>query len=296
MSEKILKGEDFLNRYRISGRLTTRSPLHVGTGERQPAEQTGDDAEQTAEIGLVARDYQGKPLIPGTAIKGVLRHWLLHILASMGEAWAVERDFNHADYTDKTQQQQHDIIRSRFSWLEMLFGTQFNEGKIEVWDATCATEAAAVADDFLNWSSERLSYVTTSVAIDPATGTAQDGLLYSNEVVPPGVSFDFTLVGQNLTELELGLVLFALQGFNSSIYPIQVGARSGAGYGLMRYSNTSIAALDRDKVSAWVQHVMSGAQDAAGYFALRELNEAEQNRLIEAAKTAVISTLPERHV
>jgi len=56
-------------RIEIAGTLRVVSPLHIGTGGgREVARGDG-----TAQIGAIARDHLGKPYLPGSSIKGVLR-------------------------------------------------------------------------------------------------------------------------------------------------------------------------------------------------------------------------------
>ncbi len=301
---KLLKGDPFVNRYRFTGTLTTCSPLHVGTGTTLRSDEAKkrckSDAEIPPEISAVIKDYRGKPLIPGSALRGVMRHWLLSILlAGFGDQWAYLRNYEDASLTDLSQKEQIEAVRREFSWLELLFGTPFHEGKIEVWDADCKTGIVPSNDTLLGWDENALTYIDTSVAINPATGTALENLLYNVEVVPPGVTFEFNLVGQNLADEEIGLVLLALQGFNSRVYPIRVGARTGRGYGQLKFSPGPVYGLKQENLKQWVTQMangfgtgdateaMEGENDAAGYFALPKLPEAEQKRLIAAAKAAL---------
>jgi len=136
--------------------------------------------------------------------------------------------------------------------------------------------------------------VDTSVAIDPARGIAKNKLLYKADVVPPGVTFELNLVAQNLSDEELGLVLLALEGFNSRIYPIQVGARGGRGYGRMEFEMGAIYRLEQDGVKEWIRntlHAEGTDTKLAGYFGLPELTEAEQERKIKDVKDKLIAAI-----
>jgi len=296
-----LKGDSFSNRYRITGTLTTVSPLHIGTGyERQMEFSSEDEKKKIKEkvgkipnISTIITDHRGKPLIPGSTLRGVLRNWLLTVMEGMGTQWAVDRDY--ADLLGKDQTEQIQKAQNDFSYLELLFGTPLNAGKIDVWDATCCTgDLEAMNDRLLGWDKERLTYVDTSVAIDPARGTAKNKLLYKADVVPPGVTFEINLVAQNLSDEELGLVLLALQGFNSQIYPIQVGARSGRGYGRMEFTMGTVYRLEREDVKKWLKETLQ-ADDTisapAGYFGLPKLDEAEQEQKIKAVKDKLVRSL-----
>ena len=62
-------------RWRIRGRFTTTAPLHVGSGDNTMHSQILNKKKESCEIAAVVRDHGGKPCIPGTTIKGVLRTW-----------------------------------------------------------------------------------------------------------------------------------------------------------------------------------------------------------------------------
>ena len=69
---------------------------------------------------------------------------------------------------------------------------------IQLWQGrsmgcNCYTDdLQAMNDKLLGWDGSRLTYVDTSVAIDPARGTAKNKLLYKADVVPPGVNLSST--------------------------------------------------------------------------------------------------------
>lgn len=302
--EKILKGEGFLNRYRFTGTLKILTPLHIGTGEgstefysEEEREQIREKIGKLPEVSTIIRDFNKKPLIPGSSLRGVMRHWLLNVLRGFGSQWADDRDYEDAALTELNQEEQIERVKG-FSWLELLFGTPFHEGKVEIWDASCQTEEMDTDDTLLGWNSKTLTYIDTSVAIDPTTGTALENLLYKTEIVPPGVEFAFNLVGQNLTDLEIGLILLALQGFNSDIYPIHVGSRSARGYGRMEFIPGSVYGLTTDDLGSWVSSEVEKFQAEddsreAGYFALPQLSEEQQEHLIQNAKSTFINQMGE---
>ncbi|MEW6717616.1 MAG: RAMP superfamily CRISPR-associated protein [Chloroflexota bacterium] len=305
---KLLKGEGFLNRYRFTGTLCTLSPLHIGTGEAvsdkkyysaDELKEFDEKKQEIPKVSTVIRGFNKKPLIPGSTLRGVTRHWLLSVLSGFGEDWAASHDYEDKEYTEADQDAQIAQVKEEFSWLELLFGTPLHEGKIEFWDAVCTTNSIKTSDKLLGWDPETLTYVDTSVAIDPRTGTAVENLLYKAEVVPPGVEFEFNLVGQNLSDFEIGLVLMALQGFNSEIYPIEVGARSGRGYGRVQFTPGLIYGLDADQLSAWASGLLQSFGDGAneaGYFALPQLSPKEQQSLLQRAKSTLRAELEHNDV
>ena len=65
-------------RWVIKGTLTTTSPMHIGTGatcEDDRLKYKRGEIAGTSELNLIVRDVDGKPCIPGSALKGVLRHY-----------------------------------------------------------------------------------------------------------------------------------------------------------------------------------------------------------------------------
>jgi CRISPR type III-B/RAMP module RAMP protein Cmr6 len=300
----LLKGDTFLNRYRITGTLTTVSPLHIGTGEERPMMFHNEEEKKkimekvgkVPSISTIITDYRGRPLIPGSTLRGVLRNWMLTILEGIGTKWAKERvDDEIKDLLKMDQAKQIQQVKENFSLLELIFGTSFNSGKVEVWDAICRTGNLQTVDDrVLGWDSSRLTYVDTSVAIDPARGTAKDKLLYKADVVPPGVEFELNLVAQNLSDEELGLLLLALEAFNSQIYPIQVGARGGRGYGRLEFKMGTIYRLEQGGAKEWLKDTLRAEgtdTTPAGYFGLPKLTEAEQKQKIKDVKDKLIAAI-----
>lgn len=59
-------------RHIIGGNLELLSALHVGTGDTRQAAIRADAGNMT-EIAVVACDHRGRPYLPGTTIKGLLR-------------------------------------------------------------------------------------------------------------------------------------------------------------------------------------------------------------------------------
>ncbi|RJQ59468.1 MAG: hypothetical protein C4530_09195 [Desulfobacteraceae bacterium] len=300
----LLKGEGFLNRYRLEGILTTISPFHLGSGhETARPNLVNEKTKQPIKISAVASDYQGRPLLPGASLKGSLRSYLLNVfssfqtvLPSVSALLADDRDFEQLIKKDRGLQRQSaqiDFVKSKASILERLFGTPFAEGKIEVWDGECITTSPHVHPSIVNigaspfWDATRLTYVTQSVAIDPTTHTAMDEKLYHYEVVPPGVAFRINIAGQNLSKEELGLLLFGLEAFNSEIWPLTVGAMSGRGFGRFHYEIRKIYNLCQDNLADWVKN--AAVHSHSGYFSLKELEAADMEKHIVDFRQALIA-------
>ena len=172
--------------------------------------------------------------------------------------------------------------------LERLLGTPFAEGKAEFWDASTQNTIDGSQFKFKGWNTERNTYEVKSVAIDPETGTALPRKLYTFEVAPSGLRYKVNIVGQNIDDEEVGMLMFGLEAFNSEIFPLTIGAMAGRGFGRMKFTLKQIYRLTRDDLSEWVRQAVSN--NHAGYYALRDVTN-QKDELILKFKTAFLQAL-----
>lgn len=292
----MLKGDEFKNRYIIKGVLTTDSPFHLGNGsevkrdglyEEVPKSPEYPDGKKFVRITAVDTDWRNKPRIPGSSIRGSLRSYLLNVFKSISTKLANDQDYEALikQITDQEDQIKH--AKNEFSHLERLFGTPFAESKIEVQDALCDSNVTAKnlgdGKHAPFWHPTRLTYVETGVAIDPKTRTAIEKKLYQFEAVPPGVSFRLTITGQNLDPLELGMLIFSLEAFNSEIWPMTLGSMSGSGFGRFSFELTEVGVLeDGASLKEWVKQVIGSPK--AGYAAIPILPKEKMDDLVKSFK------------
>ena len=298
----MLKGDHFVNRYRLEGKLTTTSPFHLGSGF--VVERKGLTKKQTKEpiqVSAIATDYLGHPVIPGSSLKGALRGYLLNVLSTINgdqqkenaEVLANDHDYDASDLKEKKQKDQIVFMRESASVLERLFGTPFAEGKIEVWDGECVSAQCPIDDSIKDlesppyWNSERFTYVDQSVAINPRTNTAIDKNLYSFEIVPSGITFTINICGQNLGKIELGMLIFGLEAFNSEIWPLTLGAMGGRGFGRFSFELTELHCLKKENISNWIKEAVCNRH--SGYFSFQRLDESEKEFSIKSFRDAFLS-------
>src|SRR5918992_1782634 len=193
-------------RWRIEGTLTTRTPLHIGSGEpterddlrvSEEDQRAGEKAER-AEIAAVAADHKGYPYLPGSVLKGNVRAWL----AARG-------------------------VRAEL--MDAVFGSEAQGGKAEFWDVPLA-EPLAPHHPPPHWDGKRQTGVMPGVTLDRVTGAARHERLFYQEFVPPETAFRVTVTGLQLTEDEVALLLAGLEGFNASL-PVTLGADTPDGMG-----------------------------------------------------------------
>lgn len=169
-------------RVRITGALTNRTELRIGSGyEAELPRPEGE--EEAAEAVLYATlfiDAYGDPCIPGSTLRGYLsqalkrdpdRHRRLIGTARLGKSAGNDEDAGNA-------------------------------GALRVYDA--------------RWpgGGQRLR---SRVAIDPVTGTAAARKLYTEAVVPAGGAFQVRIEMDRVDRDDIAAVLAALSGFNHRV-------------------------------------------------------------------------------
>jgi CRISPR-associated protein (TIGR03986 family) len=219
----------FTNRIRIDGKLTTRSNLHLGSGTTvtRPGLRIleGNRAGTEPEIAAVAVDYDDRPYLPGTSVKGVLRAWL----EEHGAAGA---------------------IRQLFGFEDKATGAAAG-GKAEFLDAFVDPGSNPASENIPYWCKKRLTGVTASVAIDRYTRSASDNRLFHREYVPPGVAFNITITAQDVDAAEIALLLMALRAFNTDD-PIILGSDTADGWGQFTWSDETLRVLTPTELPAWL--------------------------------------------
>ena len=276
-----LKGGDFKNRYVFRARLTARSPLHIGSGEMIERRGLVDEKDNKhLKISGVVVDGEGKPYIPGSTLRGVMRDWLRNVCGLEDrEGGVLKTELDNKDA---------DQIASLKHPLERLFGSVFSEGKLEVWDARCLTCVNTPTNPALSgWDRDSLTYVAKSVAIDPDTCTAREHRLYNFELVPEGAEFELTLSGQNMSNEEAGIVLLALEdGFSHPVSPIAIGSMTKRGFGKFSVSGLEVFRLTKDDIPNWRRIVVTDRMKRAGYESICHDDFKLDNNSIKSLKNS----------
>lgn len=217
-----------LNRWRIEGRLITTSHLHVGSGSttnRKDIKNKNEKGDE-AEIAAIVTDYNEKPYIPGTTIKGNLR-----------------------TYLERTKQDNKII--------EKLFGSKDPKkedscgGALEFWNAKVEIPSTLNNQHIPYWKQNRLTGVTASAVIDRQTRTAADKKLFYTEYIPAGIPFKVVITGQDLDDKEMSLLLYALNGFNTKM--IKLGASEADGWGEFKWKLETATYISSEDIKKWIQ-------------------------------------------
>jgi CRISPR/Cas system CSM-associated protein Csm3 (group 7 of RAMP superfamily) len=218
-----------LKRWMIRGTLTTLTPLHVGDGSVVGAKP---------EVAAVVRDHSRQPYIPGSGLRGFLRNCAEQLVSED----QVKQIFGFQDQRITTpvanSPEKHaagSSIAKRASQ-----GADAQGGVLHVWDATARQAIETV--------------VQNHVVINRRTRTAQDRLLFAEELVPEGTSFELCLVieGERASESDVQLLLGILNRLHDC------GQRLGAGtadhLGHVKWIAGEVRALNDTALQNWLKN------------------------------------------
>ncbi|MGB9886316.1 MAG: type III CRISPR-associated RAMP protein Csx7 [Moorellales bacterium] len=256
--------DTFRSRVVVTAELVCETALRVGAG-------TESFLPTATDLPVVTVD--GRPYIPGSSLRGVLRSHLERIVRSLepkagggfgacdplsegarcmsntimdsyrqqakkyGEAWLAERI-----WTDSCR-----ICR--------VFGSPWLASRVRVADLLCLNGA--------------LPEVRDGVAINREKEAVQNK--FDFEVVPPGSLFGLELVAENLGQDELGLLLLGVKELEAG--RIALGGFKGRGLGRVSLRNLHINYVSTEDRQALRRYLLTGemleasAQEVDGWVA-----------------------------
>ncbi len=189
------------NRLVFTGELVCHTAARVGAGRSN--EPVGTDLP-------VIKDAQGQPFIPGSSLKGVLRAYVESVVRAVypdnrkavclpvgpDTAWCL-RPAEVEALSDTINRDQ--VIYDRSCWVCQAFGSPWFSSKIQVRDALVTPLSFAQYQ------------VRDGVAIDRDTQTAADRFKYDYEVVPAQTRFAISILADNLTDAQIGMLCAGLR-------------------------------------------------------------------------------------
>ena len=241
-------------------RLTCRTGLHIGAGKS--ADLAGSDLP-------VLRDAAGRPLVPGSSLRGVLRSGIEAICDSLGLDKA--RSLADTETTDPLEGFTKQWREMKL--VERLFGRAaekreaFSYGsRLQISDAVAERDVAVELRD--------------GVGIDRETRTAGTGVKFDLEVVPAGTSFAGKIRFKNPIDYEIGLLAQALWMLNEG--GLLLGGKSARGLGWMEVEVSAPRCLSAKDLLAG----SSPAASASEWGPVEERFQDELARLRELADAA----------
>lgn len=193
---KYLPEFDILDRtVHIVGRLITRAPLHIGSGEVQRKPSGIDNTFLKIKVGDTEQVY-----IPGSSIKGVLRSVVETVLKAKNPAYACDPFINGSNPNCETCS---------------LFGSTKRASVVEIKDLIPKSPVNLEA--------------RTGIGIDRDTGAVHPTGPFTFEIVPPSTEFPFEAYFENPANYQLGLFVVAIQALNVGI--ARIGGVKSRGLG-----------------------------------------------------------------
>ena len=254
--------DKLMSRMELRGWLTSDTAFRIGAGR------------STAVLGTdlpVVRDAQGRPYIPGSSFKGVLRARLESLVRAVRDhrrlvckptenmEWCITNDAMGAKKDElgeqvqegRLREEEHDIRLTE--WIEqescllcLTFGSP--------WLASKALVRDLLVDERV-WFGQ--FQVRDGVAIDRDTETADDGKLYDYEVVPSGSLFQFRLVIENAEPWQWGIVLLGLRAFETGSVAIGGSKSRGLGWVRLALEERKLFSLDGIEGEASIDKLFS---------------------------------------
>ncbi len=174
---------------RIDVTLTFQTPLNIGSGA-----QRGTLADRA-----MIKDHDGWPYVPASTFKGCLRHAVEQVAAGLGASVCV----THQDMCPR---------KGEYCVVCRIFGSPWRPGKL-CFARLELTGPQSLVEHKKQMREERRYPHTThryGVAISRRRGVAEDKLLYTTELLKPGIHLTFA--GPVEGDLSPGRVALVLAG------------------------------------------------------------------------------------
>ena len=210
----------------LAGKLRLVSGLHVG-GHPKSA-----DGVVTAPF---ARDGSGRPLVPGSTLKGALRSQAQAAIKSVvdganGAIWA-------CDFPDSLEDSSLSFClrngsASRPCTVCGLFGSTANPARVVARDLALLSE----------WS-ESLMQRRSTLGVSRTLGRGVVGSERRIELAPPGLVFGFQILVSEPLDWELGLLFWVIERLSEGFGLLGGGRRLGLGHVKMEVSEVAMQRL-----------------------------------------------------
>lgn len=223
-----------LEQIMVTGKLEALSSLHIGTGESEPLaslrdrkkdeiplailEDPAGEEKLASLVAKVVRDFEKRPCIPGTTLKGCVRS------ACREAGFAPELLKNiFGEITDHPESRAEEDDENEKGWMGSL---RF---------LLCRLEPDSVPQGLHLpfYLASKASYILTRVAIDRDTGTAEANKLFNQEMVPEGTRFGFRLHFSG-DEADFRQSVMPVLNLMASEAGIPLGKGQGLGQGRVR--------------------------------------------------------------
>jgi len=249
--------ERFQNKVAVTGWFTAETAMRIGAGTSLSPVGTDNP---------VVRNAYGKPYIPGSSFKGILRSTVERLARSLRGPSAACNPVNENEWCVRIDDVKHFRRELRDSNVPLetadekftekllaktcdvckVFGSPFVASKVLIKDLDV---------DESYWD-ERLFEVRDGVAIDRETETVASGRKFDYEVVPAGTPFKVEIATENVTDDELALLFLGLREMETG--SARLGGGKSRGLGKMTLRITEITAVDATKRNELLGYLKTG--------------------------------------
>jgi len=245
----MLYWEKFDNRWEITADLVAVTGLRVGAG--------GESAEPTATDLPLLKDNTGRPYIPGSSLRGVLRSHVERIIRSLEPTFNNGKGACYPTEEDKwcvpedTMQQWRTKVRSREAddaWLARQVCT-LSCRVCRVFGSPWLASRVRIADLYAN--GDITTELRDGVAIDREKETVKNK--YDFEAATKDAHFTLNITAENLDRNEFGLLWLGVRELERG--HIAVGGFKGRGLGQVKLDKLTLRGVEteqRDKLKAYL--------------------------------------------
>lgn len=215
-------------------RLTCKSGLHIGAGKS--ADLAGSDLP-------VVRDASGRPFVPGSSLRGVLRGGIKAISSGLG----LDRAVGYIEPRPGGSRQERPSIEEDWQGWD-LADRLFGRAALSSGERSYASRLQ-ISDLVLESDGEPLGIeLRDGVAINRETRTATDSQKFDQEVVPAGTKFRGRVRLKNPADYEIGLLAQGLWMFDRGL--LLLGGKSARGLGWVGIETTAPFELSAKQILA----------------------------------------------
>ena len=248
--------DTFESRLEITADLVAKTALRVGKG--------GEAAEPTATDLPVLKDAEGRPYIPGSSLRGVLRSHVERLVRAI-ETLAKDERKDGRGACNPVQESEWCVKSDQMrTWREA--ARWRDDGDVwlaeQIWNSSCRVcrvfgspwlaSRVRIAD--LHAKGEARFEVRPGVAIDREKETVAN--LYDFETVPAGVCFSLNITAENLDVAERGLLWLGLRELERG--HIHLGGFKGRGLGQVTLENLRLRGVEASDRQALRDYLATG--------------------------------------
>jgi len=236
--------DKFENRLVLTAKLVAETGLRIGAG--------GQSADPAASDLPVIKTIDGKPFIPGSSLRGVLRSHVERIVRAFEAVGPGKGACNPIEQgklcvTDERREQIRNDASDGEAYARTIFdescrvcrvfGSPWLASRVRISDLLCVNGAEAETRD--------------AISIDREKETVANK--YDFEAVPIGSKFQLEIVADNLSEVERGLLWLGIEELRRG--QILVGGFKGRGLGRVKLDNLQlhfVEGKDKDKLRSYL--------------------------------------------